>query len=116
MQTLLQAITSRHQTSAVLVTHDIDEALILADRVLLLGMYPGRLIGQWHIDLPHPRDEVIPELARIRLEIVQTLRDARRAPPTSRSEERREGTECVSTCRSRWSPDHSKKHKLLNTP
>ncbi|HEY9572001.1 MAG TPA: ABC transporter ATP-binding protein [Pusillimonas sp.] len=83
MQTLLQAITSRHQTSAVLVTHDIDEALILADRVLLLGMYPGRLIGQWHIDLPHPRDEVIPELARIRLEIVQTLRDARRATPTS---------------------------------
>src|SRR3546814_21055408 len=83
MQTLLQAITSRHQTSAVLVTHDIDEALILADRVLLLGMYPGRLIGQWHIDLPHPRDAVIPELARIRLEIVQTPRAAARATPSS---------------------------------
>lgn len=83
MQTLLQGITSRHQTSAVLVTHDIDEALILADRVLLLGMYPGRLIGQWHIDLPHPRDEVVPELAHIRLEIMQTLRDARRATPPS---------------------------------
>src|SRR3546814_13377494 len=32
-----------------------------------------------------------------------------------RSEERRVGKECVSTCRSRWSPDHSKKKKKTNT-
>src|SRR5690606_23408935 len=36
MQTLLRQITTRHQTAAVLVTHDIDEALVLADRILLL--------------------------------------------------------------------------------
>src|SRR3546814_11760151 len=34
---------------------------------------------------------------------------------TLRSEERRVGKECVSTCRSRWSPYHSKKNKTLNT-
>src|SRR3546814_11092861 len=34
-----------------------------------------------------------------------------RAKPISRSEERRVGKECVSTCRSRWSPDHEKKKK-----
>lgn len=79
MQGLLQQITSRHRTSAILVTHDIDEALILADRVLLIGLYPGRLIGEWRIDLPHPRDEVAAELSGVRLEIVQALRDARRA-------------------------------------
>src|SRR3546814_14199560 len=33
---------------------------------------------------------------------------------TVRSEERRVGKECVSTCRSRWSPDHSKKKKFNN--
>src|SRR3546814_14607005 len=33
-----------------------------------------------------------------------------------RSEERRVGKECVSTCRSRWSPYHSKKHHILNIP
>src|SRR3546814_21069176 len=81
MQTLLQAITSRHQTSAVLVTHAIDKALILADRVLLLGMYPGRLIGPWHIDMPHPRHAHIPELARIPLQNIPTLHHARRAHP-----------------------------------
>src|SRR3546814_15066491 len=34
---------------------------------------------------------------------------------TSRSEERRVGTECVSTCRSRWSPCHSKNNKHTET-
>src|SRR3546814_20053747 len=34
---------------------------------------------------------------------------------TDRSEERRVGKECVSTCRSRWSPDHYKKIKLKST-
>lgn len=77
MQTLLQQITARHQTAAVLVTHDIDEALILADRVLLLGGQPANLIGQWNIRQAHPRDEVVPELTRVRMEILQTLREAR---------------------------------------
>src|SRR3546814_16692438 len=41
-------------------------------------------------------------------------RSARRSPST-RSEERRVGKECVSTCRSRWSPYHLKKKQLNNT-
>jgi NitT/TauT family transport system ATP-binding protein len=81
MQTLLRQITTRHQTAAILVTHDIDEALVVADRVLLIGLYPGRLIDEWHIDLPHPRDEVVPELTSIRVEIVQAMRRARSAVP-----------------------------------
>jgi NitT/TauT family transport system ATP-binding protein len=82
MQALLLQITTRHQTSAILVTHDIDEALILADRILLLGLAPARLIGEWQIDLPHPRDEVAAELGRTRVDIVQALRRARRAAPS----------------------------------
>lgn len=79
MQTLLQQITARRQTAAVLVTHDIDEALIVADRILLIGGAPGRLIGQWRIDLPRPRDEAISDLTHVRVEILQALRDTRRA-------------------------------------
>ncbi|MGB7479109.1 MAG: ABC transporter ATP-binding protein [Burkholderiaceae bacterium] len=79
MQQLLLQITTRHRSAAVLVTHDIDEALLLADRILLIGHAPGRLIGEWRIDLPHPRDEVAPQLTTARVEIVQALRDARRA-------------------------------------
>ena len=79
MQALLQQITSRHRASAILVTHDIDEALILADRILLIGQYPGQSIRQWRIDLPHPRDEAVPDLTAMRIEIVHAMREARRA-------------------------------------
>lgn len=79
MQALLQEIVLRHRSAAILVTHDIDEALILADRVLLIGASPGRLIGEWKIDLPHPREEVVPELLAVRAEIVRVLREARRS-------------------------------------
>jgi len=81
MQQLLQQITDRHGTAAVLVTHDIDEAMILADRIVLIGDYPGRVIGQWRITLPHARDPLAPELTHIRVEIMQLLREARRAVP-----------------------------------
>lgn len=79
MQTLLQQITARYRTAAVLVTHDIDEAMIVADRILLIGGSPGRLIGQWRIDMPHPREDVLPDLTYMRVEIVQAMRDARRS-------------------------------------
>ncbi len=77
MQALLLRIVQRHDTAAILVTHDIDEALILADRILLIGEQPGRLIAQWAIHQPHPRDEVDPQLTAIRVEIVQKLRATR---------------------------------------
>ncbi|OXR49666.1 MULTISPECIES: ABC transporter ATP-binding protein [unclassified Pusillimonas] len=80
MQDLLRAITQKHQAAAVMVTHDIDEALLLADRIVLIGHHPGRLIGEWHITLPHPRDEAVDELESIRLEIVHALRKARQKP------------------------------------
>lgn len=77
MQTLLLRITKKYSTSAVLVTHDIDEALTVADRVLLIGGKPGELIGQWRIPGAHPRNIVSPEITSIRLQIMQLLRDSR---------------------------------------
>src|SRR5690606_38241756 len=60
MQALLQKITAHHGTAAVLVTHDIDEALILADRIILIGDSPGRKIGEWTLATEHPRDPLEP--------------------------------------------------------
>lgn len=81
MQDLLGEIIARHASAAVLVTHDIDEALRLADRIVLLGGVPGRTIGEWSLALPRPRDETLALLARARAEIVQALRQARRPVP-----------------------------------
>lgn len=77
MQLLLQSITTRHGTSAVLVTHDIDEALILADRIILIGGNPGRTIGEWTLNAPHPRDPLDAGLSQMRLEILILLREHR---------------------------------------
>jgi NitT/TauT family transport system ATP-binding protein len=81
MQSLLLQIRSQHQAAAILVTHDIDEALLLADRILLIGGQPGRLIGQWSVDQVHPRDETTDELTSLRVRILQTLRSARLPRP-----------------------------------
>lgn len=81
MQALLAGIIGRHESAAVLVTHDIDEALHLADRILLVGGVPGSVIGQWSVRLPRPRDEALPGLTLVRVEILEALRRARRLTP-----------------------------------
>lgn len=80
MQELLRDITRSYGTAAVLVTHDIDEAMILADRIVLIGDSPGRSIGEWTVAAAHPRDVLAPELSRMRLAIMKLLREYRRAP------------------------------------
>lgn len=77
MQALLLRVIKKYQTAAVLVTHDIDEALTVADRIILIGGKPGELIGQWQVPGNHPRDIVGTEITAIRLQIMQLLRDSR---------------------------------------
>ena len=76
MQQLLLKVIADFKTAAVLVTHDIDEALLLSDRILLLGGSPAAQIRQWTIDLPKPRDDEIAELGKLRIDILSTLRSA----------------------------------------
>jgi len=49
-------IVERFGQSVVFVTHDIDEAVALGDRILVLSRGPGRLIGTFDVALPRPRD------------------------------------------------------------
>ncbi|TAL75233.1 MAG: ATP-binding cassette domain-containing protein [Rhodanobacter sp.] len=83
MQQLLLVLAKRSQTAAVLVTHDIDEALLLADRILLLGGVPAELLGEWTLAAAQPRDAVSGELTRMRVDIVQALRAARTDAPAA---------------------------------
>jgi NitT/TauT family transport system ATP-binding protein len=46
--------------SILIVTHNIEEAVLLADRVLILGANPGRIRGELMIDLPRPHDRTTP--------------------------------------------------------
>lgn len=56
MQENLRSIWKKFGTTVVFVTHDVDEAVFLADRVLVMSAAPGRIIRDLKIDLPRPRD------------------------------------------------------------
>jgi NitT/TauT family transport system ATP-binding protein len=47
--------SSRPARTIVFVTHDVDEALLLADRVVVLGACPGRVIADLEVPIPRPR-------------------------------------------------------------
>lgn len=55
MQESLLEIWRKFGTTVVFVTHDVDEAVFLADRVLIMGAAPGAIIEEVKIDLPRPR-------------------------------------------------------------
>ena len=55
MQELLMRIWEEHKLTVVFVTHDIDEAVFLSDRVLVMTARPGRIKEEIVIDLPRPR-------------------------------------------------------------
>jgi NitT/TauT family transport system ATP-binding protein len=76
MQQLLLKVIADFGTAAILVTHDIDEALLVSDRIVLLGGSPAHQIADWIINLPKPRADHVAELGALRIEILRTLRNA----------------------------------------
>jgi sulfonate transport system ATP-binding protein len=71
MHGLLRALYERHQPAVLLVTHDVDEAIVLAHRVLVLD--EGHVRTERHIDLDGPRDPSDPRFAEIRTELLAAL-------------------------------------------
>ena len=55
MQENLLQIWSKFRITVMFITHDIDEAIFLADRVLVMSASPGRIIADIDIELPRPR-------------------------------------------------------------
>lgn len=71
MHTLLRELWERHRPTVLLVTHDVDEAVVLADRVLVLD--EGRFVLDLAVDLPHPRTSRDPLLAGYRERLLAAL-------------------------------------------
>ncbi|MDX9951243.1 MAG: ABC transporter ATP-binding protein [Methylophilaceae bacterium] len=78
MQQLLLGIWGRLKPTVLFVTHDIDEALILSDRVLVMTHRPGRIREEIIVDLPRPRPEdiiVSPEFIALKKRCLALVQD-----------------------------------------
>ncbi len=64
---------SRERKTILFVTHNVEEAVFLADLVLVLSHRPGRLVEALPVNLPRPRDRISPELHRLRGHILDLL-------------------------------------------
>ena len=64
MQEWLLGIWEKDHRTVVFITHDIEEAIFLSDRILTMSARPGRIKGELTIDLPRPRDHTIVTMPR----------------------------------------------------
>ncbi|MGY4102188.1 ABC transporter ATP-binding protein [Nocardia sp. R16R-3T] len=71
MHVLLQDLCAKHKPAVLLVTHDVDEAVLLADRVLVLD--EGRIAVDQRIDLERPRRHIDPDFNRLRELLLASL-------------------------------------------
>ncbi|MGF6239444.1 sulfonate transport system ATP-binding protein [Paraburkholderia sp. GAS38] len=70
LQNELQRIWERERITMILVTHDVDEALYLGDRVVTMAPRPGRIKRVVEVALPRPRERSDPRFIRLREEVL----------------------------------------------
>ncbi|MBD1910017.1 MULTISPECIES: ABC transporter ATP-binding protein [unclassified Leptolyngbya] len=80
MQQLLLNIIAQQHCAVLLVTHDIDEALLLSDRILLMGRNPGHIYQSWRVTAAQPRLRHTQDLMTLRAEILAALSDVMAEP------------------------------------
>jgi NitT/TauT family transport system ATP-binding protein len=105
MHQLLQRIWVRDRKTVVFVTHDVREALVLGDRVVVMAARPGRVLQDLDVHLPRPRDPDDPELVELSRRIRQELRRAEEAGAAH--EEKRRGEDVDA----RAAPEHGVPHR-----
>ncbi|MGE0718365.1 MAG: ABC transporter ATP-binding protein [Alphaproteobacteria bacterium] len=78
MQELLLSVWEADRKTVLFVTHDIEEAVFMANRVLVMTARPGRIKSEVTVPLPHPRHwrmKTMPEFARLKEELTEAIRE-----------------------------------------
>jgi len=79
MQDEVLRLWENRRTTMLLVTHDIDEAIYMSDRILVMTQAPGRIDRKIEIDLPRPRDRTSEPFLGLRSQILEHLHFAGKA-------------------------------------
>jgi NitT/TauT family transport system ATP-binding protein len=74
MQDELLKIWQREPKTVIFVTHSIDEAIKLSDRIAIMAPRPGRVQEIKRVDFPRPRDPTDPAVVRLIAEVKRWLR------------------------------------------
>jgi NitT/TauT family transport system ATP-binding protein len=84
MQEMLLGIWERERKTVLFVTHDIEEAIFVGSRVVVMSARPGRIKADIAVDLPHPRPYTIkttPEFVALKERLVEEIRSEVMANP-----------------------------------
>ena len=73
MQTFLLQVWESRRVSILFVTHNVDEAVFLSDRIIVLSKRPAAIIGEFVAPWPRPRDRTSLECNTLRREILETM-------------------------------------------
>lgn len=87
LQKDVRAISKQLGFNLVMVTHDIDEAVIMADRALVMAGSPGRIVHDFKVDLEDPRERQDPEVQAMRATLMEIFHQAAGVPVDSSNEE-----------------------------
>ena len=77
MQELLLSIWELHKKTVLFVTHDIDEAIFMANRCAVFSARPGRIKNELRIDLPYPRHYTVkttPQFSELKAQVTEDIR------------------------------------------
>jgi ABC-type nitrate/sulfonate/bicarbonate transport system ATPase subunit len=76
MQRWLGAMWRRHRWTALLITHDVREAVFLSDRIYVLSARPARVVREFSVPLPRPRDagaSALRDVSTVEAAVLETL-------------------------------------------